>query len=248
MRSALLVVAVLIASSHSSDWTEDQWLEKEHPSGGKHSAQADGVPDEQAGNRDGAVPVPTDTDHSPELIAAATTCKEWCAKNEKSWDVKCTYTKNCAGCSECASAATSCVDKSSRCTDWKKFCFAQSGKRYQVGGESLETYCAPTCTGCAPTPTPPPTAAPTVQKKVGTFDCTPVKSVAKCGKCMGTDQCASGYCCPYMKKCVEDANTGCYYPIASCRPMCHKSTIADSKGCSCSSEDFPSNWVGDTCA
>jgi len=32
--------------------------------------------------------------------------------------------------------------------------------------------------------------------------CTSKNTVEQCGKCQSTDQCKSGFCCPYMKKCV----------------------------------------------
>jgi len=227
---------------------EDQWLEKADAI--PHSADRDGVPDDVPGNHDGAVPSlnkhdPKDDDPT-QLVATDTPCEAWCAANENSWTTKCTYKNTCAGCSQCATPITPCVDKSTRCSGWRNYCFAQSGKQYQVGGESLEIFCKATCTGCTPDPVPPP---PPLPKNTGTFDCVAAKSVTRCGKCMGTDQCASGYCCPYMKKCVETSSTSCYYPIADCRPMCHKSTIADSvQDCShCKNADFPSNWAGDTC-
>jgi len=46
--------------------------------------------------------------------------------------------------------------------------------------------------------------------------CVKPKTVGKCGKCQSKDQCKSGYCCPYMKKCVNSGSTSCYTPIANC--------------------------------
>ena len=43
---------------------------------------------------------------------------------------------------------------------------------------------------------------------------------------MSGDQCAAGFCCPYMKKCVASSSTGCYGPIANCQPMCYDSAAA----------------------
>merc|ERR1712130_389062 len=39
--------------------------------------------------------------------------------------------------------------------------------------------------------------------------CTPKKTVGQCGMCQSSDQCAEGFCCPYMKKCVATSRTPC---------------------------------------
>jgi hypothetical protein len=65
---------------------------------------------------------------------------------------------------------------------------------------------------------------PTSVKVEGaTLACVPKKSVGQCGKCQTKDQCKTGYCCPFMKKCVNSGSDSCYYPIANCRPMCYDS-------------------------
>jgi hypothetical protein len=66
-----------------------------------------------------------------------------------------------------------------------------------------------------------------------------------CANCLYTTQCAVGsFCCPYMKKCVPTSSTPCYVPIAGCRG-CRESTSGYPQSCSstCSSSDFPNNWV-----
>ena len=173
---------------------EDQWEEKAEAS---HNAQTDGVVGHHGDNphpmpEDLATPAP---EPNEEELIGADSCETWCASNAKTWTTKCNWSR-CKTCSDCASLAPPpppCIDKNSRCAGWKSYCKAQSGKSYQVGGESLEIYCAATCTDCVPTPTPPPTPPPTEPKTRGTFACVPEKSVAKCGKCMETKQCASGY-------------------------------------------------------
>ena len=76
-------------------------------------------------------------------------------------------------------------------------------------------------------------------------DCIPAGSLGNCDNCLSGDQCAVGYCCPYMKKCVIGATTQCYLPIADCRSMCYDSYVqAD---CNCNNEDFPDNWAKPTC-
>lgn len=44
-----------------------------------------------------------------------------------------------------------------------------------------------------------------------------------------------------MKKCVKDSQEACYYPVASCIPVCGDSQ--DPETCQCENEDFPHNWV-----
>jgi len=110
------------------------------------------------------------------------------------------------------------------------------------GGGGVPATASPTNPPTVPLPTNAPTvAAPTIQ---GT--CTPRGSVAQCGECQTGDQCAAGFCCPYMKKCVASSSTGCYYPIANCRPMCYDSAAAAGT-CSCQNSDWPNNWAGPTC-
>jgi len=40
-----------------------------------------------------------------------------------------------------------------------------------------------------------------------------------CSDCRDTSQCAQGYCCPYMKKCISKGQT-CSSPTAQCKPKC----------------------------
>jgi hypothetical protein len=85
--------------------------------------------------------------------------------------------------------------------------------------------------------TPKPTSPPQSQ-------CLQKQSVGKCGKCLTSDQCANGYCCPYMKKCVETSSTQCYYPIAECQPMCYDSMI---KAGTCTCKEDLNAWALPTC-
>ena len=75
--------------------------------------------------------------------------------------------------------------------------------------------------------------------------CVPAGSLDNCDNCLTGDQCAVGFCCPYMKKCVETSQTMCYLPIADCRSMCYDSY--DPYACNCKNNDFPDNWAKPTC-
>ena len=97
-----------------------------------------------------------------------------------------------------------------------------------------------TCGSPSPSPTPTPTPSQ---------PCVAKNSVPMCGKCQTSNECQSqtsgGYCCPYMKKCVQTSSTGCYYPIAGCNPMCYDQY--NQQNCNCSNPDYPNNWVGAAC-
>jgi len=67
-----------------------------------------------------------------------------------------------------------------------------------------------------------------------------------CQPCKESAQCSSGFCCPYMKKCVTSSTQGCSYPIASCRPTCFTASCN-----SCSPTDgsnYNSGWGSPTCS
>merc|ERR1719183_2077235 len=74
--------------------------------------------------------------------------------------------------------------------------------------------------------------------------CLKAKSVGKCGKCLTNDSCAQGYCCPYMKKCVETGSTQCFLPIAQCSPMCFDSMV---KAGTCTCQQDLNTWALPTC-
>ena len=76
-------------------------------------------------------------------------------------------------------------------------------------------------------------------------DCVPKKSLEKCDKCIKSDQCKVGYCCPYIKKCILDTKTLCYPPTADCSPAC--SDHLDENSCTCKNSDFPNKWAKPTC-
>jgi len=66
-----------------------------------------------------------------------------------------------------------------------------------------DNWAGVTCSSPSPTPTPTPSST-----------CTNAKSVGHCDKCQSSDQCETGYCCPFMKKCVNSGSDPCSYPIA----------------------------------
>ena len=96
-----------------------------------------------------------------------------------------------------------------------------------------------------PAPTSAPTSAPTAVPTMKS--CQEPKSVEQCQRCLVSDQCKEGYCCPYMKLCVPSSTTGCRGPIANCRPMCYDSKVGTS-ACTCSNADWQANkWAPPTC-
>ena len=88
------------------------------------------------------------------------------------------------------------------------------------------------------------------------------KFVAQCGNCVSSEQCAIGFCCPYvatpssatrpactkmaaigllsrfMKKCVPSSSTPCSTPTATCRPTCSAVECT-----TCANADYPAKWV-----
>lgn len=67
-----------------------------------------------------------------------------------------------------------------------------------------------------------------------------------CQNCKESAQCSSGFCCPYMKKCVSSSSQGCYLPIAKCQPTCFTASCT-----SCSptdGSDYNSHWGSPTCS
>jgi len=77
--------------------------------------------------------------------------------------------------------------------------------------------------------------------------CTRPGSIAggSCKNCLESAQCSSGFCCPYMKKCVSSSSQGCSLPIASCRPTCHTASCTSCKPTDGSSY---SSWAPATCS
>lgn len=55
-----------------------------------------------------------------------------------------------------------------------------------------------------------------------------------CDRCLTKADCPesdTGFCCPHLKKCLENSNAGCI-------------SNPTSGGCECSNSDFPDKWVG----
>ena len=80
---------------------------------------------------------------------------------------------------------------------------------------------------------------------IAPYNCTPKKSIEKCGMCLKSEQCKEGFCCPYMKKCIPEKSISCPHPIAECKPICKDSM--DEQACTCKNKDFPLNWTKPTC-
>jgi len=69
-------------------------------------------------------------------------------------------------------------------------------------------------------------------------------TVEKCGHCVFGSQCEGNmYCCPYMKKCVENGSTPCFTPIADCIPPCRESSGGYPGSCKCDNKKFPNTWM-----
>lgn len=103
---------------------------------------------------------------------------------------------------------------------------------YMITAPAEETYHTPPPTTATTTPAPAP-------------PCTPPQSLpATCQVCRETPQCSSGFCCPFMKKCVSSSSQRCGYPIASCRPTCF---TADCSTCSPTDGSNYSDWGLPTC-
>ena len=106
-------------------------------------------------------------------------------------------------------------------------------------------WAGPTCQKLEVTLAPQSTPKPTIASQ----PCVAKNSQPLCDMCQTSNECASeltgGYCCPYMKKCVNNGSTPCYYPIASCRPSCPDHY--NQENCTCANPDYPNNWVGSVC-
>jgi len=82
--------------------------------------------------------------------------------------------------------------------------------------------------------------------RVNVADCTPKKSVGNCGKCFSGDQCIEGYCCPFMRVCVETSTTTCRADeTAQCTSACRDNM--DQNECICGNKSFPEKWAKPTC-
>merc|ERR1719412_2850055 len=95
------------------------------------------------------------------------------------------------------------------------------------------------------------TNCPNTCKILNQEHCTRRRSVEECGRCLETDQCKRGYCCPWMRKCIPDSTTECHLPIANCQIGC--STDWPSTDCDCMHKCYPdkdgnpNKWVYPTC-
>ena len=77
-------------------------------------------------------------------------------------------------------------------------------------------------------------------------ECRPKKSVGQCERCLSSDQCKEGFCCPYMKLCVPTGTTPCPAArAAGCQPPCYDDM--DPNTCTCKNKDFPGKWPNPTC-
>lgn len=102
-------------------------------------------------------------------------------------------------------------------------------------------------------PPPPPSEEPAVALAADApssgdvkGDCVPTHSLGKCDPCLTSDQCGGErYCCPFMKKCVQDGGEKCFAPIAFCLPPCDESL--DPAQCTCKNADFPAKWQRPMC-
>ena len=67
-----------------------------------------------------------------------------------------------------------------------------------------------------------------------------------CDRCLTKADCPesdTGFCCPHLKKCLENSNAGCISnPTSAGCDYCPDS--ADFATCECSNSDFPDKWVG----
>jgi len=77
-------------------------------------------------------------------------------------------------------------------------------------------------------------------------ECTPKKSIGQCERCLSSDQCKEGFCCPFMKLCVPTSTTPCPAAhSAGCQPPCYDDM--DPNSCTCRNKDFPGKWPKPTC-
>jgi hypothetical protein len=67
-----------------------------------------------------------------------------------------------------------------------------------------------------------------------------------CDRCLTNADCPesdTGFCCPHLKKCLENSSAGCItIPTSAGCDYCPDS--ADFETCECSNSDFPDKWVG----
>ena len=79
--------------------------------------------------------------------------------------------------------------------------------------------------------------------------CTPKKSIAKCKKCLNSDQCKVGYCCPFHKICFPNPKFDCSKAMTKSSAKCSSGCKdeKDQNKCSCDNEDFPNKWPEPTC-
>lgn len=139
-----------------------------------------------------------------------------------------------------------CSDASSyasRCPGWKSFC---SSSRY---ANFMKQNCPKTCGKCGGAAD---TDAPVSSGGGGggggdNGTCGGKKKfVQSCGNCVDSSQCKTGFCCPYMKKCVSSGRQQCGGGAtgwARCRPTCHK--VSPCPGCKGANSGFayPNRWV-----
>ena len=79
--------------------------------------------------------------------------------------------------------------------------------------------------------------------------CTPKKSIANCKKCINSDQCKDGYCCPFHKICFPNPKFDCSKAMTKSSAKCSNG-CKDGENqniCSCDNENFPSKWPEATC-
>ena len=81
-------------------------------------------------------------------------------------------------------------------------------------------------------------------------DCTPRRSVGLCGRCVTNNQCQHGFCCPFMKACVQEGFKICnpsitHVNVALCTPKCYSNM--DPYTCKCKNKHFPERWPKPTC-
>jgi len=141
-----------------------------------------------------------------------------------------------------------CSDASSyasRCPGWKSFCSSSKFANF------MKTNCPKTCGKCGGAAD---TDAPVSSGGGGggggggdNGTCGgKEKFVQPCGNCVDSSQCNTGFCCPYMKKCVSSSRQTCVGGAtgwAKCRPTCHKASPCP--GCKGANSGFsyPDRWV-----
>merc|ERR1719414_1845517 len=79
--------------------------------------------------------------------------------------------------------------------------------------------------------------------------CKQPKKTPKCGRCTHKQQCAEGFCCPFVKLCLVKGGTkdkcGNYQKLAANCNGCGKTASnPEDPTCKCSNKDWPQNWLG----